>query len=131
MSTTTKRQRVSTGGAYQKRGANFLRVTVAPQTRRSERLPWVSAEQWAAHAVGVDAPCECAACRRARDVQTMVTVYREARADDEPFLVQPNGARIRVDGLANRSRASSDARNHCSARRGSAARRSSSAASAA
>jgi hypothetical protein len=32
--------RQSTGGAYERRGAFFMRVTIAPQRRTSEHLPW-------------------------------------------------------------------------------------------
>jgi len=32
--------RESTGGAYEKRGAFFMRITIAPQTRRAVHLPW-------------------------------------------------------------------------------------------
>ncbi len=34
--------RESTGGAYERRGAFFIRVTVAPQKRQAERAPWAT-----------------------------------------------------------------------------------------
>lgn len=72
--------RESKGGAYERRGAIFLRVTVAPQTRRSERLTWVTADDWAAHDLEADA-CVCVACLRAREVQGLVNRYRAAGAE--------------------------------------------------
>ncbi len=67
--------RASQGGAYERRGSIFLRVTVAAGKRHSEAMPWVSAEQWGAHGSGE--PCPCAACERARHVQELVNRLRE------------------------------------------------------
>jgi integrase len=37
---TTTKIRESRGGAYEKRGAFFMRITIGPQKRRAEHLPW-------------------------------------------------------------------------------------------
>lgn len=74
--------RASQGGAYKARGSIFLRVTIAPGTRRAERLPWVTSEEWNVHNADA-APCPCVACVRARDVQALVNRYRDAGADEE------------------------------------------------
>ena len=73
--------RVTHGGAYEARGRYFMRVTIAPGVRLPKTLPWVTAADWASHAPGGDTPCSCVACVRARDVQSLVTRYREAGAD--------------------------------------------------
>jgi integrase len=45
--------RESTGGAYEKRGQFFMRVTVAPQQRRAELLPWCTSLAAAKERAGV------------------------------------------------------------------------------
>lgn len=75
------RRREAQGGAYEARGRYFLRVTVAAGKRRAVALPWVTAEDWAKH--GSDEPCPCVACVRAREVQALVTRYRDGGADLE------------------------------------------------
>lgn len=69
------------GGAYAARGRFFLRVTIAAGQRRAETLSWVTAAQWTAH--GTCKPCPCVACVRAREVQALVTRYRDGGADIE------------------------------------------------
>lgn len=78
--------RATQGGAFaDARGSVFLRVTIAPGKRRAERLPWVTAQQWAVHDPEA-APCPCVACGRAREVQALVTRYRAGGADDAMVL---------------------------------------------
>jgi integrase len=74
------------GGAYESRGRYFLRVTVAKGKRLPKALPWVTAAMWRAHAPAGDVPCPCLACERGRVVQTLVTAYVAADADDKMVM---------------------------------------------
>jgi integrase len=62
--TTPKKIRESTGGAYEKRGAFFMRITTAPQKRTAEHLPWCTSLE--------------AADARAKVVQAWVNRLRQA-----------------------------------------------------
>ena len=62
------KMRESTGGAYEARGAFYIRVTVGPQKRQAERAPWATSLE--------------AATERAKLVQGWVTRLRRAGQTD-------------------------------------------------
>jgi len=85
--TIPKKIRESTGGAYGKRGAFFMRITTAPQKRRAEHLPWCTSLE--------------AAAARAKMVQAWVNRLRQAgQVDFIETIIQLAAAAVEEKTLA-------------------------------